>query len=348
MWMFWCLKNLVFLLDTFKRKHITGPATLQDVALMEEAGVRCAPPRRLHGKHRAPVVLPPQPPVTKKRPVPKGKAAAKSKTKRREATPPSVEDLVANGHLPEESVERYEGLCAADLDELKEMTQELWLPDHGAVHELALRLVRHLAGLDPLDEAEETEETEAASASSPAKRARAKAAPKRKLRAGKMGAASRVRMGRQGRGGRGGRSGSKPGRGRGARIPKAVKGPVGPSKKKMRDFLTSYLEDVDIQTTTFGQLRAAATEHFGVLSEGNVTALSELAAVAMRKQLGVRRKAAAAAEASPEPEVVEEPVAPPVEEVKEQARKTVVFCFFLWMKDGMMSADFFSWSIGRL
>lgn len=303
----------------------------------------CAPPRRLHGKHRAPVVLPPQPPVTKKRPVPKGKAAAKSKTKRREATPPSVEDLVANGHLPEESVERYEGLCAADLDELKEMTQELWLPDHGAVHELALRLVRHLAGLDPLDEAEETEETEAASASSPAKRARAKAAPKRKLRAGKMGAASRVRMGRQGRGGRGGRSGSTKGRGgRGARIPKAVKGPVGPSKKKMRDFLTSYLEDVDIQTTTFGQLRAAATEHFGVLSEGNVTALSELAAVAMRKQLGVRRKAAAAAEASPEPEEVEEPVAPPVEEVKEQARKTVVFCFFLWMKDGMMSADFFS------
>ena len=123
----------MFLLDTFKRKHIT-PATLQDVALMEEAGVLCAPPRRLHGKHRAPVVLPPQPPVTKKRPVPKGKAAAKSKTKRREATPPSVEDLVANGHLPEESVERYEGLCAADLDELKEMTQELWLPDHGAVH----------------------------------------------------------------------------------------------------------------------------------------------------------------------------------------------------------------------
>ena len=315
----------------------------------------CAPPRRLHGKHRAPVVLPPQPPVTKKRPVPKGKAAPKSKTKRREATPPSVEDLVANGHLPEESVERYEGLCAADLDELKEMTQELWLPDHGAVHELALRLVRHLAGLDPLDEAEkEAEETE--EASSPAKRARAKAAPKRKLRAGKMGAASRVRMGR-GRQGRGqGRSGSKPGRarGRGARIPKAMKGPIGPSKKKMRAFLTSYLEDVDIQTTTFGQLRAAAAEHFGALSEDNVTALSELAAVAMRKQLGVRRKAAAAAaEASPEPEEVEEPVAPPVEEVKEQAEKQFLFFFLIviflnlnfvlderW--SGMMSLGFFS------
>ena len=131
-----------------------------------------------------------------------------------------------------------------------------------------------------------------------------KPAPKRKLRAGKMGAASRLRVGRGGRGRAAGGPKRRAARPPGLAPSKGSK-PQGPGKKKMRLFLTNFLQDVDIQTTTFGQLRAAATEHFGELSEEAIASLSDVAAVAMRKQLGVRKAPAAPEPPPAEPEAAE-------------------------------------------
>lgn len=273
------------------------------------------------GKHKDPVVLPAEPPSKRplKRPlkrlvIPKRKAKAKAKVKAKakakKVEAPPTDELCSTGKLPEDSVERYEGLCSATLDELKEMAGELWLPQHGQVHQLALRITRHMADLEPLEEDKEPEEPaeEAAEEAGEAGEEAVErgevpqAQPKRKLRAGKMGAASRLRGGGAGRGraGRGAKRGAGRAFGRGAvpKVPKVPKVAPGPTKKKMRLFLTSYLETVDIQTTTFSQLRASASEELGELSEEAVHFLRDLAAVAMRKRLGVRSRAAAPA--SPE------------------------------------------------
>ena len=291
----------------------------------------------MHGKHKAPV-LPSKPPepvkVPKpavKRPAPSGKAKAKAKAKVKKTAEkaPPVDELLSSGKLPEDAVDRYEGLCSASLDDLKQMTDDLWLPNHGKIHELALRITRSLAGLEPLDEPMDEPVDDPVDDPPPEPSSPKKPAPKRKLRAGKMGAASRLRVGR-GRGrGRGAGAGPKRRAARPAALGTPSKGskPQGPGKKKMRLFLTNFLQDVDIQTTTFGQLRAAATEHFGELSEEAIALLSDVAAVAMRKQLGVR-KATAAPEAPPaaapeaeapeaaEPEPSGEAVASPTEEME--------------------------------
>jgi len=327
----------VKVLNTFHLKPSTPQSlsSTEDVTLFEQAGLACAPMRRMHGKHKA-LVLPSKPPEPVKAPTPavkrpapsgKAKAKAKAKVKKTAEKAPPVEELLSSGKLPEDAVDRYEGLCAATLDDSKQMTDDLWLPNHGKVHELALRITRSLAGLEPLDEPMDDPVDDPAD-DPPQPSSPKKPAPKRKLRAGKMGAASRLRVGR-GRG-RGRSAGAGPKR-RAARPPglgtpsKGSKGskPQGPGKKKMRLFLTNFLQDVDIQTTTFGQLRAAATEHFGELSEEAIASLSDVAAVAMRKQLGVRK--ATAPEAPPaapeapeaaEPEPSGEAVASPTEEME--------------------------------
>ena len=311
------------------------------MSLFEEAGLVCAPARRVHGKHKAPVVLPPQPPVPVKRPLkrpaPKAKAKAKAKAKVKKAAvkAPSLDELLSTGQLPEEGVDRYEALCDAPLEDLKEMCEQAWLSTHGPIHQLALRITRQLAGLDPLDEdaapedaeAEDAEAEDAEAEDAEAEDAEAepvepkKAAPKRKLRGGKMGAASRLRMAPSSRGrGRGRAGGSRAVKSvKAPKVPKST-GPTGPSKKKMRLFLTQFLEDVDVQTTTFGELRAAAELHFGALSEEQISALSDVAAVAMRKQLGARKAAP-----------VEAPVEKEEKEQEDEKHEKVLFCFLFFL-----------------
>ena len=185
-----------------------GPS-LDDVELFKMAGLETAPTRRLHGKHRAPVLLPPQPP----QPVRKAKAKAKAKAK-----------------------------------------------------------------------------------------VKVKAAPKRKLRAAKMGAASRIRVGS------------------GSRLrSKKVSGSQGPSKMKLQSFLVSFLEKVDTESTTFGELKEAAGEEFGELTEETISKLKELAAVAMRKQLrGKSQKIEPPQPVSEAPEVPKEDKELEVPEKKEE------------------------------
>lgn len=312
----------VKVLNTFHLKPSTPQSlsSAEDVTLFEQAGLACAPMRRMHGKHKAPVLPSKRPEPVKaptpavKRPAPSGKAKAKAKAKAKvkktaEKAPP-VEELLSSGKLPEDAVDRYEGLCAATLDDLKQMTDDLWLPNHGKVHELALRITRSLAGLEPLDEPmdEPMDDPVDPVDDPPQPSSPKKPAPKRKLRAGKMGAASRLRVGR-GRG-RGRSAGPKRRAARPPGTPSKGSKPQGPGKKKMRLFLTNFLQDVDIQTTTFGQLRAAATEHFGELSEEAIASLSDVAAVAMRKQLGVRKATAPEAPAPEAPEALQAPEAP--------------------------------------
>lgn len=79
----------VKVLNTFHLKPSTPQSlsSAEDVTLFEQAGLACAPMRRMHGKHKAPVLPSKRPEPVKaptpavKRPAPSGKAKAKAKAK---------------------------------------------------------------------------------------------------------------------------------------------------------------------------------------------------------------------------------------------------------------------------
>ncbi|CAK9013418.1 Hypothetical protein (Fragment) [Durusdinium trenchii] len=252
--------------------------TPEDMELFREAGLACAPSKRLRGK-RAVTLPPPQEQPKPRAPrAPRARQAVRTasvrgaKASKAVPTVPSADELVALGHLPEDSVDRYQALCKEEMAELQEMAQQLWLPSEGRVDQVALRIVRKLAGRDQLEVPKQPKQPKE---------------PKRLKRA-KMGAASRLGRGRGRGGGRGGRATGE----RTNSVPKSR----GLSKKALRTFLASFLEHADVERTTFRELKEAAFEEFGDLNDETVVSLRDMAAVAMRKQLGVRRGKAAKAD----------------------------------------------------